>query len=194
MVQDSIALLLVEVHVEVLVNDHTTIYHKYMAFLRSRGFTLIELILVTGVIGIFAAGVLAVLSPGQQVLKANDVRRKSDLGQIQRALEAYYQDNGRYPSASANKIFTTSSINWGTSWQPYMNVLPKDPVSTHTYVYYASSDGQSYILYASLERGGKDPQACNGGNACASLTTYSVSQNACGTTCNYGIASPDITP
>ena len=99
------------------------------------GFTLIELILVVAIFGIFTAGIIAVVNPAQQILKANDGKRKSDLEQIQRALESYYHDSGRYPSVSSNKIYTISVINWGSSWQPYMNVLPKDPSGARAYVY-----------------------------------------------------------
>ncbi|MBI5044483.1 MAG: prepilin-type N-terminal cleavage/methylation domain-containing protein [Candidatus Levybacteria bacterium] len=159
-----------------------------------RGFTLIELILVVAIVGIFTTAILAVVNPSQQVLKANDGRRKSDLSQIQRGLEAYYQDNGRYPLASGQKIYTTALIDWGTSWQPYMNVLPKDPTSSRQYIYYVSSDGQSYVVYASLERGTVDPQACNGGSACATIATFGISATACGGTCNYAVSSPDINP
>lgn len=158
------------------------------------GFTLIELILVAAIFGIFVSAIVVVVNPREQILKANDAKRKSDLAQIQRALESYYQDNGRYPVSSANKIFTTQLISWGTPWQPYMNVLPKDPTTTDSYVYYALPDGQSYILYATLERGGKDPQACNGGAACSSLSTYGIDQNACGGVCNYAAASANIVP
>ena len=165
-----------------------------MRNLRAKGFTLIELILVAGIFGIFAVGIMAVANPSQQVLKANDGRRKADLTQIQRGLEGYYQDNGRYPQATSNKISTPAVIEWGASWQPYMNVLPKDPHSPRTYVYYVSSDGQSYLLYASLERGTVDPQACNGGAACTSLSTYGIAATACGGTCNYAVASADINP
>lgn len=169
-----------------------TLLHRRQSLIR--GFTLIELILVAGIFGLFALGIMAVANPSQQVLKANDARRKADLAQIQRGLEAYYQDNGRYPASQNNKIYTTAPLNWGSSWQPYMNILPKDPSSSRVYVYYATSDGQSYILYASLERGAKDPQACNNGDPCSSLSMYGIAPTACGGTCNYAVASADINP
>lgn len=159
-----------------------------------KGFTLIELITVGAIFGVLAGGIIAVANPREQFLKANDARRKSDLASIHRSLEAYFQDNGRYPQSTNNRIYTTTQINWGSSWQPYMNVLPKDPVGSRSYAYYASVDGQSFVLYASLERGGKDPQACNGGNACTSLANYGIPQRACGGTCNYAISSPNLTP
>lgn len=160
------------------------------------GFTLIELILVTAIFGLFASGVIAVINPASQVAKANDARRKSDLAQIQRSLESYFQDNGRYPSSSPidYKINPGNKIEWGSSWQPYMNVVPKDPNSSRRYAYYSSADGQTYVLYASLERGDKDPDACIGANGCPNLGTFGVPQQACGGICNFGVTSSNVNP
>lgn len=167
--------------------------------MKRKGFTLIELILVVAIIGIFSAGVLAAINPSQQVQKANDSRRKTDLEMIQRALEAYYADNGRYPTSSTNEIVNNSIVVvWGSSWQPYMDTLPKDPDSNRRYVYGVSADGQTYGLYASLERG-TDAQACHSnGSACDSLATFGISTQpatSCkGGICNYGVTSANINP
>lgn len=163
-----------------------------------KGFTLIELILVTAIIGLFAAGVIAVINPSQQVNKANDAKRKSDLATIQRALEAYYADNGRYPQAINNKIYAkNATVNWGTSWQPYIDLLPKDPSTGRTYVYGTSADGQRYGVYASLEKA-SDPQLCNtNGSACSSLSTFGINASpgsSCGKICNFGVTSADLSP
>lgn len=162
---------------------------------QSFGFTLIELIVVIGIISVMAIAVLATLDPISQFYKANDARRKADLSQIQKALESYYQDSGRYPATTGNPNYQMQSIPWDSNWSPYMNLVPKDPKSTHKYVYYAPSDGQSYYIYANLERGMKDPQVCNtGGSACASLSTLGILSTACGATCNYGVSSPNVSP
>lgn len=162
----------------------------------TRGFTLIELILVTAIFGLFATGVIAAINPSSQVAKANDARRKSDLAQIQRSLEAYFQDNGRYPASSPidYKMNPGNKIEWGSPWQPYMNIVPKDPASSRQYAYYASADGQTYVLYASLERGTKDPDACPGAYGCPNLATYGIPQQACGGICNYGVSSSNVNP
>ncbi len=166
---------------------------------RSKGFTLIELIVVVGILSILAAGSIVALNPVAQFQKANDSRRKSDLSQVQKTLEAYYQDNGKYPLSSVSSPLYritvppgSTVIDWGKSWQPYMNLLPKDPTASKNYVYY--STGQSYYLYASLDRGSSDPGACNSGNACSSLTINGISFNACGGTCNFGVSTPNVTP
>ncbi len=160
-----------------------------------KGFTLVELVLVIGIISILFSVALAMLDPLGQIQKANDVRRKSDLSQIQKALESYYQDKGKYPATTGSPNYQMQSISWGTSWAPYMNLVPRDPNTLRRYVYYAPSDGQSYYLYANLERGTKDPQICNSdGTACGSLTTLGILTTACGATCNYGVSSPNVSP
>jgi len=166
-----------------------------------KGFTLIEMLVVLGILGVVASVLLIEVNPIAQIQKANDARRKGDLETMQHALELYYQDNGSYPTSSGDyKILNSSgvTINWGSPWQPYMSTLPKDPLPANTYVYFSptSGSGQTYYLYANLQRGSGDPQACNKGNACTSLTGNAgfPSADACGGTCNYGVSSPNVSP
>lgn len=171
-----------------------------------KGFTLIELIVVIGIIAILSTMLLAVINPLAQFQKGRDAQRKSDLSQIQKALEQYYQDTGHYPSSTiAFQIIglNNGTVAFGTSntnnW-PYMNQIPQDPDKLRTYVYYAT--GQSYWLFTSLERGAQDPNTCNKGSACASLggTVGFPTAHSCSPTqdpaitCNYGVSSPNTTP
>lgn len=166
-----------------------------------KGFTLIELITVVGILAILSGFVITTLDPLAQFQKANDGRRKSDLTQIQRALELYYQDNKEYPTNTASyQIQTTDAGDpvkeWGSSWLPYMNILPKEKDSTRRYVYVASSNKQSYYLYISLERGNKDPQVCNNGNTCINVPSnvYCGADNNSNYKCNYGVTSSNVSP
>lgn len=163
----------------------------------SRGFSFVELIIVIAVIAILAAAGITILDPLTQFQKAQDSKRKSDLSQLQKALDAFYQDNGRYPNAVSYKIEKLDDedvgIEWGTAWLPYMAALPKDPASSKNFVYHISPNGQSYYIYASLDRG-DDSQACNSGNACSSLASNNIAENACGGICNYGVSSSNVSP
>ena len=47
-----------------------------------KGFTLLELLIVISLIGVIAAGLLAVLNPMEQISKANDAKRKTDLSVV----------------------------------------------------------------------------------------------------------------
>lgn len=166
------------------------------------------MVVVIGIIAILSAMLIAIVDPAAQFAKARDAQRKSDLSQIQKELEQYYQDTGHYPSAT--NTFQIIGINNGTvafgtsnssNW-PYANLLPQDPdAANRTYVYYAT--GQTYWLYAALERGSQDPQACNKGSACPSIlsgsngfpTAHSCSPSGnTSITCNYGATSPNTTP
>jgi general secretion pathway protein G len=143
------------------------------------GFTLVELLVVIAILAVLGTGFLVMVNPVAQVQKAQDAHRKSDLAQVQRGLELYYHDFGQYPPSG--------TLVWGASWQPYIALLPKDPNSAKQYVYISS--GQAYYLYASLDRGSVDPQACNAGNRCANAGSAS-----CGGVCNYGVSSSNVSP
>lgn len=154
-----------------------------------------------------ATGIIVALNPVAQFQKTRDAQRKSDLSQIQKAIEIYYQDNGRYPENN-NALFIKrldgTPITVGNPyWQPYMAKVPiKDP-SVGRYLYCSSnssigacssSDGQSYYIYTYLERTG-DSQMCNSGNDCISIGLNGIPANSCaGHPCNYGVSSPNVSP
>ena len=158
-----------------------------------------------------ATGLLYLIDPLGQIQRANDAKRKSDFDQLKTTLEVYYNDNGKYPPSSGSDVTppctgtyrinpSTGCIEWGTSWTAYNITLPKDPASTRNYVYFATADGQSYWLYASLEKSG-DPQLCSPLDAngeCLSIATNGIAANSCGSSpgkpCNYGVSRPNVSP
>jgi len=157
-----------------------------------KGFTLLELIIVVAILGIIGTVTLTALDPAAQFQKATDSRRKSDLAQMQRALEIYYGDHGSYPVSMGNKIDDPQNggiINWGSAWGSYMNMLPKDSEApSANYAYVMTRSGQGYRIYATLDRS-NDPQACNRGAACPNAPA-----GACIKVCRYGVTSPNESP
>jgi prepilin-type N-terminal cleavage/methylation domain-containing protein len=165
----------------------------------TKGFTLIELLITIALIGVIAGGVMMVMNPLTQFQKSRDAQRKSDLRQIQNALEGYYNDNGEYPLSTGSSAYNIKdkALNvhlWGDQWAPYIAILPKDPSAASSdarkYIYISTNNNQGYRLYASLERA-SDSQVCNGGAACTNVPAGTL----CGTTatciCNYGVTSPN---
>lgn len=73
----------------------------------TRGFTIVELLIVIVVIGILAAIVIVAYNGIQQ--KAHNARRQSDIKLVQKYIEAYNALYGAYPATTSNP-----SSNWKT--------------------------------------------------------------------------------
>lgn len=135
----------------------------------SDGFTLIELVIVIGIIGILTAAIIFLLNPVLQLQKARDGTRKADLRQIQSALEIYRSDQGNYPNTLPS---CGSALTGGSPTITYMQKIPCDPKNTGQYIYRYTSSGITYSLFACLENV-NDPQKDSSNNAsyCTGGTT-----------------------
>lgn len=72
-----------------------------------RGFTLIELLIVIAVLGVLAAVVLVAINPIEQLARARDAGRKTTVGQLKNAIQAYFTSrNGTYPAEGSTWIQT----------------------------------------------------------------------------------------
>jgi len=123
-----------------------------MSTLAKKGFTLIELLVVIAIIGMLSSVILASL--GSARIKARDVRRKSDMRQLQTALEMYYSDYGQYPYAGWGWRGAVSYGNHGTGANgyipglvpKYIPILPSDPRGTLDGYLYLSNKYQYKLL------------------------------------------------
>jgi len=141
------------------------------------GFTLIELLIVIAIIGVLATLLMVNFVGVRQ--RARDAQRKSDLRQIQSALEIWRSDNGSYPASSEFGACGSVLKSGSTT---YMAKIPCDPSNTGRYVYtYVSSGGvgnsSGYNIYACLENVGDSQKDsannstyCNGGTTNWSFT------------------------
>jgi uncharacterized protein (TIGR02145 family)/prepilin-type N-terminal cleavage/methylation domain-containing protein len=119
-------------------------------------FTLIELLVVIAIIGILAT--IAVVALQNARAKARDARRVADVKQVQTALELFFNDMNRYPTAAefaAGSIFSTSTQGTTT----YMAIIPTPPSpadgvckssNNGSYSYLAMSSGGAYSIYYCL--------------------------------------------
>lgn len=129
--------------------------------MRQRGFTLIELIVVVGIIGLLSA--LTVISLSRQQARSRDVRRVGDLTNISTAIASYVSefyepkivteytagDNGSWDySSEYGGTFVeggdTTFIKYLADGN-YMTKVPQDPINDGTGdVHYPSLGGQGY--------------------------------------------------
>ncbi len=116
----------------------------------TKGFTLIELLVVIAIIGILSSVVLASLSTARA--KSRDAKRISDLGQIQLALELYYDSSSSYPVVSTHSTTSaTYTLLSGHLAPTYIAKVPTDPRSQPFYYGYGGTS-TAYILTAILEK------------------------------------------
>lgn len=160
------------------------------------GFTLMELLIVMVILSILVA--IATGAYGSSSRRGRDNRRKNDVRSLVTALEAYYNDKGRYPIGSNGVMMGCGSLDaqacdWGGSFRDqyntlYMVLLPSDPIDTQTY-YYVSPSGANYKIYAKLENTNDAGDGVDqDGYASTNCSTNST------VACTYGIASGNTSP
>ena len=77
---------------------------------KSKGFTLLEILLVVGIIAILAGIVIVAINPGRQLAQTRNVERRSDLKQINSAIQQFYIDHSYYPASSTDYITSLVEI------------------------------------------------------------------------------------
>jgi len=127
---------------------------------RNKGFTIVELLIVIVVIGILALLVITTYSGIQQ--KARNSQRQSDLQALQTQLEAFYSQNGYYP--------TLTDINTESWRATNMKNLDKNAMidpsnATQSATLVASPAAKSYSYEVTDSAGG----SCTG-DTCAKYT------------------------
>ena len=181
------------------------------------GFTLIEILVVMAIMAILAA--IGIGAFGGVQSKARDAQRKSDLAAFARAVEMFYNDNGRYPVIGSEADMGTaydhsgSGIVWGQKWEVngvlYMNQIPADPKitnyrfiplridgSTITAVGTTANKPNGYYIFAHLENeeDAKVARAANGNPGYYDLSSPGgiANRNSCNLEgCNYVLRSPN---
>lgn len=145
-----------------------------------KGFTLVELLTGIAILGIIAAMVAFEFS--SQLAKGRDARRKGDLRTVQNALEAYFQEEKKYPEPDPAGVLTcyppSQPVHCNlleSKLAPYIKKLPKDPINEDPYLYkfLMSNNPPKYWLYATLEN--KKDKECTP-TPCAETDNYILRQ------------------
>ena len=144
------------------------------------GFSLIEILVVIGIIGILATVVYAAL--GSVRIRSRDTKRKYDISQIGRfmSLSCFLPSSGGGEYDLADLAAELLVAN--PQYQQYLKKVPEDPKSgtaaQTNYTYIITADGQKCALYANLENKNETITLSNltdptpgGGNGVLSGTT-----------------------
>ncbi len=128
---------------------------------KTKGFTLVELLVVISIISLLSSISMAALSNARK--RARDAIRYNDVKQIQNAIELYSTANGHVPylsncgpdnpsnaclvySDDTNGAAVAGWQSFGSALEPYIKKLPRDPIGMrnissdplpYRYVYYA---------------------------------------------------------
>ncbi len=117
---------------------------------KTRGFTLIEILLVIAIMAILAAIVIVAINPGKQFGEAQNVQRQSDVRAILDAVIQYSLDNdGALPAGivvdstcladgvpicMVDVVCEGTSLDALVSGRTYLTDLPQDPTEADTSV------------------------------------------------------------
>lgn len=108
---------------------------------KQKGFTIVELLIVIVVIGILAGLVVTTFTGIQQ--KARNTERETDIKAIHGQVEAYYAQNGKYPTlANLNDSSWRSSNMKGLDQEALRD--PKAAAGTFTLVAAPAANSYSY--------------------------------------------------
>jgi prepilin-type N-terminal cleavage/methylation domain-containing protein len=102
------------------------------------GFTLVEILIVIGIVGTLLA--VSTAAYGSHMKNTRDTRRKLDLKEISLSLEKYHTDNSEYPK-DLNSLKS----------EGYMPEIPKDPISPQQDYSYKRNNDDTYELKAIME-------------------------------------------
>jgi len=130
-----------------------------------KAFTIVELLIVVGIISILISSVIAITS-GQRD-NARDKKRLAETDSIRKALELFYTTNKRYPveedwcCIGAGSGESEECDNFAAEMIPYFSSMPRDPIfpaeyepgKRYCYHYISTTSGQLYKVHVRLENG-----------------------------------------
>lgn len=98
-----------------------------MKFNKISGFTLLEVLIVVALLAIIGTAIIILFNPIQQINKAWDSKKKSDLNVLKKSFEDYYNDKGCYPTLE--KVCYNAKSQYATDEAKICNICGSNPLS-----------------------------------------------------------------
>ena len=114
-----------------------------------RGFTLVEILTVCVIVAILAATIIPEIVGSSKDAKISAA--KSDISELGSALERFYINMDRYPTADEGlAVLTDPPTDAGTKWRgPYIKKLRNDPWGNpYQYLYPGTHNASSYDIWS----------------------------------------------
>ena len=151
-----------------------------------KGFTLLELLVVIGIIGLLASILVINLTSARR--RARDTKRVADIRNLQTAAEDYFGKNGRYPNTIADLITNGNIPVWPLDpLAPTGTTCTGNSDNCYYYGHYPATNSYSYHFGASMEDTGSQllnqDRDCNStsGSGCPYTSAYTSGFNGADT-------------
>lgn len=141
------------------------------------------------IIAVMAVMMVGVLNPAVLSNKANDARRKKDIGRIKVAFEEYFNDKGCFPT----RDFVDSHSTCNTAgFAPWLSSWPCDPAGGQYRVVVDTATCPLYFkIYTNLQNK-QDGQIPSGWYDGSSLTYHFGDGTLTKEEANYGVSSTNV--
>ncbi len=98
-----------------------------MKKITEKGFTLVEILLVIGIISILTVAIVVTINPGYRISQSRNDRRRAHLEDLQLSFTEYRSREGEYPECVEESRIDISECE-SDLVPDYMDEIPKDPL------------------------------------------------------------------
>ena len=166
----------------IIVSDHQEKGHDMK---KKIGFTLIEILVVITILGIFLA--IGAFTYGRFVKNSRNERRKIDIDKVRLGLDQYFSQAGQYPAQNSNYLRDQSSCESFVQLKtPNSAEVPEVIIMDNIPVDPMCKDGYKYYYQPHVVENGRTHSYVVGAYIEGATTSCSITNLTCGAqTCNY---------